>query len=54
LLNSPTTGRRPQTKVPLHLVHPFHERIQLLIDVLEVQDDLIEHVVFVVRASEAF
>jgi hypothetical protein len=53
-LNTPTTGRRPQTKLPLHLVHPFHERLQLLIDVLKVQDDLIQHVVFVVRASEAF
>jgi hypothetical protein len=33
---------------------PFHEHGQLLIHILEMQDDVIQHVVLVVRASESF
>ena len=48
------TDLRRQTELLLHRDDPFHERSQLLIHVLEVHDDVIQHVVFVIRASQSF
>lgn len=38
----------------LHLSEPTHNRRQLLIHVLKLHDDVIEHVVFVIRTPESF
>src|SRR5688500_16648841 len=38
----------------LDLREPFHDRIQLLVDVLELRHDHVQHVVFVMRPPESF